>query len=113
MANQVAVGIDISKKTMDVAIGHEQSTAIFSNDGAGHQALIAALKNHPVSLIVMEATDSTNWPVPARYKLRDSLSSSSTLGRPGTSPRPWGDWSRPTAWMPGCWLNWPGAESAA
>lgn len=56
MANQIAVGIDISKKTMDVAIGHEQSTAIFSNDGAGHQALIAALKNHPVSLIVMEAT---------------------------------------------------------
>lgn len=46
MANQVAVGIDISKKTMDVAIGHEQSTAIFNNDGAGHQALIEVLKSH-------------------------------------------------------------------
>ena len=56
MANQIAVGIDISKKTMDVAIGHEQPTAIFSNDGAGHQALIEELKNHQVSLIVMEAT---------------------------------------------------------
>jgi len=56
MANQIAVGIDISKKTMDVAIGHEQSTAIFSNDGAGHQALIEVLKSHQVSLIVMEAT---------------------------------------------------------
>lgn len=56
MANQVAVGIDISKKTMDVAIGHEQSTAIFNNDGAGHQALIEVLKSHQVSLIVMEAT---------------------------------------------------------
>lgn len=56
MANQIAVGIDISKKTMDVAIGHEQPTAVFSNDGAGHQALIATLQNHQVSLIVMEAT---------------------------------------------------------
>ncbi|HBM66937.1 MAG TPA: IS110 family transposase [Pseudomonas sp.] len=56
MANQIAVGIDISKKAMDVAIGHEQPTAIFSNDGAGHQALIEELKNHQVSLIVMEAT---------------------------------------------------------
>ena len=46
MANQIAVGIDISKKTMDVAIGHEQSTAIFNNDGAGHQALIEVLKSH-------------------------------------------------------------------
>lgn len=81
MANQIAVGIDISKKTMDVAIGHEQPTAIFSNDGAGHQALIEELKNHPVSLIVMEATERTNWPVPARSRLRDSLSSSSTLGK--------------------------------
>lgn len=56
MANQIAVGIDISKKTMDVAIGHEQSTAIFRNDSAGHQALIEVLKSHQVSLIVMEAT---------------------------------------------------------
>ncbi|WP_442593301.1 IS110 family transposase [Parapusillimonas sp. JC17] len=57
MANQVAVGIDISKRTMDVAIGHEQqSTTVFSNDDAGHQALITALKNYQVSLIVMEAT---------------------------------------------------------
>lgn len=57
MANQVAVGIDISKRTMDVAIGHEQqSMAVFSNDDVGHQALITALKNYQVSLIVMEAT---------------------------------------------------------
>ncbi len=57
MANQVAVGIDISKRTMDVAIGHEQqSMAVFSNGDAGHQALITALKNYQVSLIVMEAT---------------------------------------------------------
>lgn len=56
MANHVAIGIDISKRTMDVAIGHEQPTTVFSNDSAGHQALIEALKNHQVSLIVMEAT---------------------------------------------------------
>ena len=56
MANSIAVGIDISKKTMDVAIGREQPTAVFSNDRDGHQALVAALKPHQISLIVMEAT---------------------------------------------------------
>jgi transposase len=56
MANNIAVGIDISKKTMDVAIGLGQPTAVFNNDGDGHQALIAALKPHQISLIVMEAT---------------------------------------------------------
>ena len=56
MANQVTVGIDISKKTMDVAIGRDQPTTVFGNDSAGHQALIDVLKPHQVSLIVMEAT---------------------------------------------------------
>jgi len=56
MDSQIAVGIDISKRTMEVAIGYEQSTVIFGNDDAGHQALIKALKNYQVSLIVMEAT---------------------------------------------------------
>lgn len=56
MASQITVGIDISKRTMEVAIGYEQSTVIFSNDDAGHQALVKTLQNFQVSLIVMEAT---------------------------------------------------------
>lgn len=56
MANSIAVGIDISKKTIDVAIGLERPTTVFSNDREGHIALVEALRPHQISLIVMEAT---------------------------------------------------------
>lgn len=56
MANGIVVGIDISKNTLDVAIGRDGAATVFSNDQEGHQALVAALRRQPISLVVMEAT---------------------------------------------------------
>ena len=56
MANGTVVGIDVSKNTLDVVIGRDGVAAAFSNDERGHQALVAALRRQPISLIVMEAT---------------------------------------------------------
>ncbi|EGJ7432064.1 IS110 family transposase [Pseudomonas aeruginosa] len=56
MANGIVVGIDISKNTLDVAIGRDGAATVFSNDQEGHQALVAVLRRQPISLVVMEAT---------------------------------------------------------
>ena len=56
MANGTVVGIDVSKNTLDVAIGRQGAAAVFGNDDESHQALVAALRRQPISLVVMEAT---------------------------------------------------------
>jgi transposase len=56
MANGTVVGIDVSKNTLDVAIGRDGAAASFGNNNEGHQALVAALRRQPISLVVMEAT---------------------------------------------------------
>ena len=56
MPEPIVVGVDIAKKTFDAAIGCTGVIHSFLNDDAGHEALIAALATHSVSLIAMEAT---------------------------------------------------------
>ncbi len=56
MPEPIVVGVDIAKKTFDVAIGCTGAIHSFPNDDAGHESLIAALATHSVDLIVMEAT---------------------------------------------------------
>jgi len=56
MPESIVVGIDIAKKTFDAAIGVAGHTETFSNDDAGHDALLAQLAQRPVELVVMEAT---------------------------------------------------------
>ncbi|MGH8335432.1 MAG: IS110 family transposase [Gammaproteobacteria bacterium] len=50
------VGIDVSKRTLDIEILPTHQTLHTTNDEAGHDAVIALLKDQPVQLIVMEAT---------------------------------------------------------
>lgn len=50
------VGIDIAKKTFDVAYGPTGQVESFANAPEGHDALIKRLEGQPVDLIVMEAT---------------------------------------------------------
>jgi len=54
--NPIVVGIDIAKRSFDVALGVHGPVKTFDNDDAGHDALIAALAGQHVDLIVMEAT---------------------------------------------------------
>ncbi len=56
MSEPIHVGIDVAKDTLEVACGPRAATQSFANDGAGHEALIGALRAHRVELIVMEAT---------------------------------------------------------
>jgi transposase len=56
MPEPIVVGIDIAKKTFDVALGSSKNICSFSNDDPGHGALLAAFAGHTVALIVMEAT---------------------------------------------------------
>ena len=59
MPEPIVVGVDIAKKTFDVAIGCTGEIHSFSNDDAGHEALIATLVGRTVALLVMEATRRT------------------------------------------------------
>ena len=56
MPESMTVGIDIAKLSFDAAFGVRAQAQTFSNDEAGHEALITAWAGQPVELIVMEAT---------------------------------------------------------
>jgi transposase len=56
MPELIHVGIDVAKDTLEVACGPEAATQCFTNDDAGHEALVSALGAYRVDLIVMEAT---------------------------------------------------------
>jgi transposase len=50
------VGIDVSKPFLDVHRLPDQTARRFDNSAQGHRSLIAWLKQHPVGLIVLEAS---------------------------------------------------------
>ncbi len=53
---QAAVGIDVSKKHVDVAISGEPQVIRYSNDEEGIAKLVASLSGRSISRIVLEAT---------------------------------------------------------
>lgn len=55
-ATPVAVGVDVSKDTLDVGIGREQSSFTVSNTPEGFDELLARLEPLQISLVIMEAT---------------------------------------------------------
>jgi transposase len=55
-AQRCAVGIDVSKERLDVAVEGMQQMLGASNDAAGIDAVAAHLKQFPVGLVVLEAT---------------------------------------------------------
>ena len=54
--NQLCVGIDVSKATLDIAASSEIAPFSAGNDSDGFDAIIAELRKHPVALVLMEAT---------------------------------------------------------
>jgi transposase len=52
----MAVGIDVAKHTIEVALGVDAATLSWSNDAEGVDALLAQLASHQVAVVVMEAT---------------------------------------------------------
>ena len=54
----VYAGIDVSKTSLDLALGQQSEVIRFANDSAGHLALSKALRTSatPVGLVVLEAT---------------------------------------------------------
>jgi len=60
MGKETAVGIDVSKDTLDVAVrrgDHRAETARFANDAAGHRALVRWLtKRGATARVVLEST---------------------------------------------------------
>jgi transposase len=62
MPEPVHVGIDVAKDTLEVACGPDAGTQTFTNDDAGHEALVNALRAHGVDLIVMESTGGYEAP---------------------------------------------------
>jgi transposase len=55
-AVRISVGIDVSKATLEVAIGRGGRTWVVSNDEAGCTALLAELAGLDVGLVLFEAT---------------------------------------------------------
>ena len=62
MPELIHVGIDVSKDALEVACGPQSPTQCFTNDDAGHEALVNVLHVHRVDLIVMEATGGYEAP---------------------------------------------------
>jgi transposase len=56
------VGIDVAKDALEVAFGPQARTESFANDDDGHEALVAALREREVDLIVLEATGGYEAP---------------------------------------------------
>lgn len=54
--NPLCVGIDVSKATLDIAASSDIAQFTVSNDSDGFEAIIAVLRKHAVSLVLMEAT---------------------------------------------------------
>jgi transposase len=54
----IYAGIDVSKATLDLALGPHARVVQFSNDSTGHAAILKALQDAaaPVALVVLEAT---------------------------------------------------------
>ncbi|WFQ78458.1 IS110 family transposase [Xenorhabdus sp. SF857] len=54
--NPLCVGIDVSKASLDIAVSTGVEAFTASNDPDGFDAIVSVLKQHLVSLILMEAT---------------------------------------------------------
>jgi transposase len=55
-SESIYVGIDVCKRTLDVALGVSGATPSFANSGAGVEALRDELAGRAVALVVVEAT---------------------------------------------------------
>jgi transposase len=56
LMNDVCVGIDVSKLSLDLATDASDEVRQFTNDADGHAALVVMLREHTVTRIVLEAT---------------------------------------------------------
>lgn len=65
MSEPVYVGIDVSKDTFHVATRPAAVKACLPNTPQGHRQLCRMLKDHPVALIVLEATGGYERPLTA------------------------------------------------
>lgn len=54
--NQLCVGIDVSKATLDIAASSDIAQFTVSNDSDGFDTILDALRKHSVALVLMEAT---------------------------------------------------------
>lgn len=63
MSENIFVGIDVAKATLDVAFGVTGKVITFSNTPEGHDALSTALTGYEVTLVVLEATGNYEVPV--------------------------------------------------
>ncbi|PHM25440.1 IS110 family transposase [Xenorhabdus budapestensis] len=54
--NPLCVGIDVSKASLDISVSSGAEVFTVSNDIDGFDAILFALKQHTVSLLLMEAT---------------------------------------------------------
>lgn len=65
MDGSVNVGIDVSKRWIDVAFGPEAETRRLDNDAAGHEQLIRIIGSRRLERIVLEATGGLERPLVA------------------------------------------------
>lgn len=67
---QLIVGVDVSKKRLDVAIRPTGEVLSVSNDEAGVASLVARLTTEPVALVVLEATGGLETPLASALALK-------------------------------------------
>jgi transposase len=88
------VGVDVSKDFLDVAASPAGDAIRFANDAKGHRALIKRLAAFEVIRVVFEAKGADHRLFERTLAeaglpmVRDCPWSSSTLAKPGVSPKP-------------------------
>ena len=96
----VFVGIDVSKRRLDLAVHAADTHWSTTNDGTGIAALVARLRS-PSPRRWSSSKRRAGWsgssPMPCSRPACPSRSS--TRARCATSPAPPGAWRRPTPWM--------------
>ncbi|MYD72744.1 MAG: IS110 family transposase, partial [Chloroflexi bacterium] len=103
----VFVGVDVSKASVDVALRPSEERWRLARDEEGMRDLVARLQALSPTLIVAEASGGLELPLVAALAAEalpvvavNPLRCATSLGRPGS-------WPRPTRWTPRCWRTSP------
>jgi hypothetical protein len=99
----VVVGIDVAKASLDIAIRPSGQERHVANDPDGIAEAVVWLQALGPQVIVVEATGGYEVPLVAELGVAPFRSLSSIPARCATSPAPPGGWPRPIGWTRTCW----------
>ena len=102
----IAVGIDVAKHTIEVALGAHAATLSLSNDAEGVDGLLARLGTQPITVVVMEATGGYESALACALQAAGYGVAVINPRQARDFARALGQLARPIASMPTFWPSW-------